>query len=320
MKKNIFSFFSLTFLMLLTGCATTGETAQRDKVTQNIDNFSAPPSGVDRLRVGVPPFETNDKDIFGYSVTGNELSQMAADQMTTLMFKTGRFIVVERAQMNQLLREQNLEGIVKDGELAKMGQVRGIDYMLLGKITNFRIKREDTSTDYGVGGRVANELLDGITGGFRKNTTRITTEVGVDIRLVNPETGEVKMAEFSEYERTDTADSMGIRLAGLSGGGNSAVQIGQDDAGQVLRLAFADALQKAMPQIDRVLIEDSRGKTGGAAAVSSAVTPLVSPAASPSSLNAGEQSTPAAFCGNCGNKLNGASKFCPSCGTKVPEN
>jgi curli biogenesis system outer membrane secretion channel CsgG len=291
-------FFGVLGLM---SCATTGETAQRDRVTENIDNFSSPPSGVDRLRVGVPPFETNDKDIFGYSVTGNELSQMAADQMTTLMFKTGRFRVIERAQMNQLLREQNLEGIVKDGELAKMGQVRGLDYMLLGKITNFRIKREDTSTDYGVGGRISRELLDGISGGFRKNTTRITTEVGVDIRLVDPESGEVKMAEFSEYERTDTADSMGLRVAGIGGSGNSAIQVGQDDAGQVLRLAFADALKKAMPQIDRVLIEDSRA-SGQVEGTSS--TPA-------------EPEAAAGFCGECGNKLQAGAKFCPSCGSKV---
>lgn len=248
----------MSFVLFFTGCASTGETAQRDRTTENIDRFSAPPSGVERIRVAVPPFETSDKDIYGYSVTGNELSQLAADQMTTLMFKTNRFRVIERAQLNQLLREQNLEGIVEDGELARMGAVRGVDYLLLGKVTNFRLKREDTSTDYGVGGRVSRDLLDGITGGFRKDSTRITTEVGVDIRLVDPSTGEIVMTEFSEYERTDTADSMGIRVAGIGGGGDSSVQVGEDDAGQVLRLAFADALKKAMPQIDRVLVEKSR--------------------------------------------------------------
>lgn len=302
--KKISCFYVLLPAVLgLMSCATTGETAQRDRVTENIDNFSSPPPGVDRLRVGVPPFETNDKDIFGYSVTGNELSQMAADQMTTLMFKTGRFRVIERAQLNQLLREQNLEGIVKDGELAGMGKVRGVDYLLLGKITNFRIKREDTSTDYGVGGRISRELLDGISGGFRKDTTRITTEVGVDIRLVDPESGEVKMAEFSEYERTDTADSMGIRVAGIGGSGNSAIQIGEDDAGQVLRLAFADSLKKAMPQIDRVLIEDSRKSAQEEGGASSSAEPAA-----------------AGFCGECGNKLQAGAKFCPSCGSKVSTN
>lgn len=254
--STVLTSLGLSLLFFLTGCATTGETAQRDRLTEDIDRFSPPPSGVARIAVGVPPFETDPKNIYGYSITGNELSQLAADQMTTLLFKTNRFRVIERAQLNQLLREQNLEGIVKDGELAQMGAVRGVDYLLLGKITNFRIKREDTSTDYGVGGRISRELLDGISGGFSKNSTRITTEVGVDIRLVNPSTGEIVMAEFSEYERTDTADSMGIRVAGIGGSGGSDVQIGNDDAGQVLRLAFADALKKAMPQIDQVMIEN----------------------------------------------------------------
>lgn len=296
--KNFFTACSLSLILLgLVGCATTGETAQRDKTTENIDNFTSPPAGVQRLMAAVPPFETNDKDIFGYSVSGNELSSMAADQMTTLLFKTGRFKVVERAQLNQLLREQNLEGIVKDGELAQMGKVRGVDYLLLGKITNFRIKREDTSTDYGVGGRISRELFDGISGGFRKDSTRITSEVGVDIRLVDPESGEILMAEFSEYERTDTADSMGIRVAGIGGSGGSNVQVGKDDAGQVLRLAFADALKKAMPQIDQLMIEKSR-EAGAAAAPSAPAGASI-------------------FCGSCGTKLPASTKFCSACGAKA---
>jgi hypothetical protein len=70
LKKISCCLVLLPAVLGLMSCATTGETAQRDRVTENIDTFSSPPSGVDRLRVGVPPFETNDKDIFGYSVTG----------------------------------------------------------------------------------------------------------------------------------------------------------------------------------------------------------------------------------------------------------
>jgi curli biogenesis system outer membrane secretion channel CsgG len=304
MTKKLLLSLSALLALILTGCVSTGETAQRDQVTENIDNFSPPPSGVDRPQVGVPPFETSDKDIFGYSVSGNELSQIAADQMTTMLFKTRRFRVIERAQFNQLLREQNLEGVVRQDELAQMGKVRGVDYLVLGKITNFRLKREDTSTNYGVGGRVSRELLDGISGGFRKSGTRITTEVGVDIRLVDPETGEVKMAEFSEYERTDTAESMGIRVAGIGAGGNANVQVGEDDAGQVLRLAFADALKKAMPQIDQVLREEHRsGSSGG-----SAGTPAESSGGA------------AKFCSSCGTKVAADAKFCPKDGTQLTGN
>lgn len=244
-------------LFFLSGCANTGVTGQRDRLTEGIDRFSAPPAGVGRLKVGVPPFESDPKNIYGLSVSGNELSELAADQMTTLLFKTNRFRVIERAQLNQLLREQNLEGIVKDGELARMGAVRGVDYLLLGKVTNFRIKREDTSTKYGVGGRISQSLFSGITGGFSQNASKVITEVGVDIRLVDPSTGEIMVAEFSEYERIETADALGYRVAGVVGSGDAKLSVGKDDAGQVLRLAFADALKKAIPQIDQVLIQRS---------------------------------------------------------------
>ena len=255
--KLLFLSCTMCSLFFLSGCANTGVTGQRDRLTEGIDRFSAPPAGVGRLKVGVPPFESDPKNIYGLSVSGNELSELAADQMTTLLFKTNRFRVIERAQLNQLLREQNLEGIVKDGELARMGAVRGVDYLLLGKVTNFRIKREDTSTKYGVGGRISQSLFSGITGGFSQNASKVITEVGVDIRLVDPSTGEIMVAEFSEYERIETADALGYRVAGVVGSGDAKLSVGKDDAGQVLRLAFADALKKAIPQIDQVLIQRS---------------------------------------------------------------
>lgn len=300
-KKLIYctGIISLAGLM---ACSTTGRVAQRDQLSERVGDYSPPPSGLQRKRVGVPPF-TTETDLMGYSVTGNEMSQMASDQMSTLLFRTRRFDVIERAQLNQLLREQDLEGIVKGGELAQMGQVRGVDYLLLGKITNFRITQERQSDNYGVGGRVSRDLLDGIAGSVRRDQQRITTEVGVDIRLVDPSTGMIKMAEFSEFVRTDTAGGFGIRVAGIGGGGDARTQISADDAGQVLRLAFDDALRKAMPDIDRMLMEEARSN------ISSDVSPA------PTSSLAPEQG--AAFCGNCGEKVAAGAKFCASCGQKV---
>lgn len=304
LKKIVYCFGTVCLAGLM-ACSTTGKVAQRDQLSARVGDFSPPPSGLQRKRVGVPPF-TTETDLMGYSVTGNELASMASDQMSTLLFRSRRFDVIERAQLNQLLREQNLEGIVKGSELAQMSQVRGVDFLLLGKITNFRITQEQQSDSFGVGGRISRELLDGIAGSVRRDQQRITTEVGVDIRLVDPSTGMVKMAEFSEFVRTDTAGGFGIRVAGIGGGGNAKTQISADDAGQVLRLAFDDALRKAMPDIDRMLMEEARNNPAS----------NVSPA--PASGTAPAQG--AAFCGNCGEKVAAGAKFCASCGQKVSSN
>ncbi len=123
-----------------TGCASTSESAGADtKLVANVGSYPPGPSGVTKPRVGVPPFKvTTGGGLSG----GKDLNDLAADQMNTLLYKTRRFDVIERTQLKKLLDEQNLEGIVKPGELAKPAQVRGVDYLLLGNVTNLRVKRE----------------------------------------------------------------------------------------------------------------------------------------------------------------------------------
>src|SRR5438309_2030394 len=140
----------LMFIGALAGCAHTSETAQRDTMTADVGRYSSPPAGVNKPRVGVPPFKVTTAGGFGGG--GADLNDLAADQMNTLLYKTGRFDVIERTQLQKLLDEQNMEGIVKPGELARPGQVRGVDYLLLGRVTNLRVKRDDTRKGANLGG------------------------------------------------------------------------------------------------------------------------------------------------------------------------
>ncbi len=254
-------------VLFSTGCASTGETGQRDQLTANVGNYPPPPPGAGALRVGVPPFAVSGQQ-GNFSFSDNDMEDMAADQLTTLMHLTNRFDVIERAQLQKLLAEQGLEGIVRPGELAQPGQVRGVDYLLIGKITNFRVKAERVSHEAGVQhGLISRKLLKGFTGGFDKNQTKLTTEVGVDLRLVDPTTGMVKVAHFSQFKQSDTAESFGVDIAGVGGSGDADVQISEDDAGKIMRLAFDDALKKMIPQIDsRVLTASAQGSANTTAA------------------------------------------------------
>src|SRR5262249_14708363 len=147
------------------------------------------PSGVNHPKVGVPAFAVTTAG--GFSNNG-DLNGLAADQMTTLLDQSDRFKVIERAQLQKLLDEQNLEGIVKPGELAKQGQVRGVDYLLLGKVTDLRVKKEKKGNSFGLA------QLGNLAGAGAVNNTEtiITTECGVDIRFVDPTTGELMTSNF----------------------------------------------------------------------------------------------------------------------------
>lgn len=192
------------------GCTSSSESAKRDTMTAHVGNYTPPPARTPR--VGVPPFSVQAAaGSFGGS-DGSELNALAADQMTSLLDASGRFRVIERAQLQKLLDEQNLEGIVKAGEMAKSAQVRGVDYLLLGRVTNLRVKREDKKSGLGVaqvGGLVNLGGFD-----YKKKDIRVTTEAGVDIRLVDPSSGEVVVSNFSEFQRSDAANAIGIAILG----------------------------------------------------------------------------------------------------------
>ena len=303
--------FVLMFAALvLVGCASTGETGQSDAVTANVGSYSAPPANAPKPRVAVPQFAVESS---GWG--GQDLDSLASDQMTSLLHQSRRFSVVERGQLEQLLREQDMEGIVRPGELAKPGEVRGVQYLLLGKVTNFRIKAERTDKGVGVNpsGKVLGKIGDTLGGGasINRSNVRINTEAGVDLRLVDPSTGEVWVAHFGDFKRTDTASGMGLGLGGFDMTGEAEIQVTRDDAGKVLRLALDEALRKMLPEIDEKLA--AMGPMGGSP---SAGTPAMN-GIQPSS---GAQQPVAAkkFCGQCGAQITSPdAKFCPGCGAAV---
>jgi curli biogenesis system outer membrane secretion channel CsgG len=248
--RNHGLFPALAASLALAACTTSSESAARDTMTADVGRFSPPPSGIQRARVGVPPFE-----IKGAGIT-DDVSGLAADQATTLLIKTQRFDVIERAQLDQLLKEQKLEGVVKSDEMAKRGAVRGVDYLLLGKVTNMRVKGEKTGKNLGLGvlpipgaaGRAAG-LFD-----YTNESSTITVECGVDLRLVDPTSGSAVAAEFAEYKRTDTIGATGIRIIGANADADATLRIDADNQGKILRLALDDCLKKMMPDVDGVLL------------------------------------------------------------------
>jgi len=299
------------------GCAESKESASRDTLTADVGKYPPPPAGAPRPRVGVPPFSVQAQGSFG---SGKDVDSLAADQMSTLLEESERFRVIERTQLDKLLKEQNMEGIVRPGEMAKPGQVRGVDYLLIGKVTNLRVKNEKKERGFGL----AN--VGGMFGAadIKKKDVVITTECGVDIRFVDPTTGEVWVANFSEYKRSDTAGAMGVQILGANATSDADIQISEDDKGKILRLALDDAFKKMLPKIDKKLKSGdvkSAGDAGSSSLGSSGGAMMNTPAAgAPMSAPSGGGEQPVAakrFCSECGKEVPPGTKFCPHCGHKM---
>ena len=123
-----------------------------------------------KVRIAIINFENNST----WSWWGDNLGAAAADELTTQLVKTGRFTVVERAQLASLLAEQNLgaSGRVTAASAADIGKLLGVQVIMTGSITQFSIERRSVGFR-GIGGSYSN------------------AESKLDVRLINVETGEI---------------------------------------------------------------------------------------------------------------------------------
>lgn len=283
-------------LIALSGCASSSSTAAPDQITPHVGVYPPPPPGMVKPRCGVPNFK-----IIGEGGS-RKLEEFAGAQLGTLAYQTKRFDMIERDQLDQLLTEQNLEGIVKSDEIAKAGQVRGVDYLLYGKVTNLRVKAEKVSRGFGLG----DIPLLGVGGfDYKKKDTKIVAECGVDLKLVQPSSGKIVAGHFGEYTRTDSVGAFGIEILGAGAEAEAELEISEDDKGKILRLALDEAVRKMLPDIDSVLEEYTKEAKAAAPAAAPA-------AAAPASDTAAKK-----FCPSCGAKLEAGVKFCGGCGAKI---
>ncbi len=109
------------------------------------------------------------------------VAEIMTEKLTVALQTSNRYSVIERNQMATVLREQGFQNITGSSAV-EIGKLTGANYLLLGKVTMATV-----STN-------ANKSLLGGTGleGF---VNGVKGKVGVDIRFVDAETGEVIFAE-----------------------------------------------------------------------------------------------------------------------------
>lgn len=173
-----------------------------------------------KIRVAVLNFENNST----WSWWGDNLGRAAADELATQLVQSGKYTVLERAQLDAIMQEQNLgaSGAVTAATAARVGKLLGVQLLLTGSITAFSIKRTSIGLR-GIGGSYSN------------------AESKVDARLVNTETGEVMVVAVGQGNK---------RMGGGYFKGVSAEQTFDQGAAQ-------EALRPAVEQVVAKLTEQS---------------------------------------------------------------
>jgi curli biogenesis system outer membrane secretion channel CsgG len=167
-----------------------------------------------RLAVG----EFQDKTAKGgwsggwYGMFGMRWAQIGdgmRDMLTTALFNTNRYIVLEREQLDTVLAEQDLgaSGRVKKETAAKVGEVYGADLIITAAVTEF----EGSKSGVGGGTRVLGVSLGG---GMKKG------HVAIDIRIIDANTSQIVAATSVE------GDAKSFGLGGATRLGNLPVALG----------------------------------------------------------------------------------------------
>lgn len=151
-----------------------------------------------KKRIAVFVFEDKSDQGSSYWYRQQSVGEGMADMITTELVKSGNYRVIERQELDEILKEQDLgqSGIVTPQSAAAMGQVLGVELAVVGTVSEFGMKENET------GGAVK-----GVGIGLR-NTAAV---VGLDVRLINTSTAEIVSAENVRRQKTNTGVKFNTR-------------------------------------------------------------------------------------------------------------
>ncbi|OFV97808.1 MAG: curli production assembly protein CsgG [Acidobacteria bacterium RIFCSPLOWO2_12_FULL_54_10] len=174
-------------------------------------------------RVAVLDFEyaTVQDSVASIFGTNMDIGKGIADLLVEDLVKSGAYSVIERKAIEKIMQEQNFSNSDRadPASAAKIGQLLGVDAIILGSITQFG--RDDKSTNVGGG------MLGGLggrfgVGGVGKKESKAV--VAITARMVSTDTAEILAATSGKGE----SKRSGTSLIG-TGGSGSAAGIGNVD-------------------------------------------------------------------------------------------
>lgn len=111
-----------------------------------------------------------------------EFARGLTEMLTSVLVKSGRFQVLERAAMQQIQQEQSIgsSGATTRETAAQQGALLGAQALITGDISGFSFQKSS------LGGALTN-----VVKGLSVASERVSAEVIIDLRLIDASTGEI---------------------------------------------------------------------------------------------------------------------------------
>ena len=190
-------------LILATGCELpAGNAKVRGGSGPDIQSAQSEAYNGPKARVAVTDFE----DKIGGQGRGYWLPAYGTglrDMLTTELFQTNRYIVLEREQLKAVLAEQDLgaSGRMKRETAAPIGELEGAEILVKAAVTGFQPGTSGGGAKAGNLFGSAGNMLDTVAGSFDRAT------IAMDLRLIDTRTGRVLSATSVEGSATSIGGS-----------------------------------------------------------------------------------------------------------------
>ena len=186
-----------------------------------------------KKRVAVFAFEDKTEHRWRWW-TGQPVGEGMADMLTTELVKSGKYQVIERQAIQKIMQEQQLgqTGAVTTQSAAKVGQLLGVELAIIGSVTEFGYKKSD------IGGFLKKK-------GLGLGIQSASAVVGIDVRFVNTNTGEILAADNVRKQKT----KKGLRIDTRQLSFKNRKQFDDSIVGKATREAIKEIMTKLEGQL-----------------------------------------------------------------------
>ncbi len=178
-----------------------------------------------KKRIAVADFEDKSRHSWW---SGDNVGTGMSDMLATALMETGRFVVLERQRVGDIIGEQDMvsAGRISKKTGAKTGKIIGAQFMIYGAVTEFEQKERGGGFGFGYKG-----IGIGVSGS--------KAHVGVDMRVYDTTTGQI----IASKRAVGTCDEKSLALGVSRGGVNFGIgNFQKTPIGKACRKAIEEAV------------------------------------------------------------------------------
>ncbi|WP_052055764.1 CsgG/HfaB family protein [Myxosarcina sp. GI1] len=183
----------------------------------------------EKLKVAVLDFDFSSVSDPGLLSIFSGGSKGVSDILVNKLVLNDNYKVIERSQIDAVLREQNLgaSGRVDASSAAKIGQILGVQAVIIGSVTQFDLEQKNSGVNvFGIG-----------TGGKKTNAY-----VRLNVRVIDTNTAEIIMV--ADGAGTANQSDKSINILGVSSSSNTS------NEGKLLTVATDQAVDEVVKSLD----------------------------------------------------------------------